>query len=127
MADSFILLFSVQVDEAKIECKNPELWRLLHLSTEDLRFADYLVRHVQDEKHDVFLDGVGWEGGDEWIRSQFKSYLLCLLRTSLLPGNPPFKSQNIIIWNTNKVGTDTLSNKPLPPSPYMPLTAVVKG
>lgn len=44
------------------------------------------MKHVSDEKHDVFLDGVGWEGGDEWIRTQFRVYLLCLLRTSLLPG-----------------------------------------
>ena len=35
---------------------------------------------------DVFLypvDGVGWEGGDEWIRAQFRMYSLCLLRTVL--------------------------------------------
>lgn len=63
-----------------------ELRRLLHLSTEDLRFADFLVRHVAEERHDVFIDGVGWEGGDEWIRAQFRVYLLCLLRTSLLQG-----------------------------------------
>ncbi len=58
----------------------------MHLTTEDLRFADFLVRHVAEERHDVFLDGVGWEGGDEWIRAQFRVYLLCLLRTSLLQG-----------------------------------------
>lgn len=51
-----------------------------------IRFADYIVKHVAEEKHDVFLDGVGWEGGDEWIRMQFKIYLLCLLRTSILQG-----------------------------------------
>lgn len=49
-------------------------------------FADYIVKHVSEEKHDVFLDGVGWEGGDEWIRTQFKIYLLCLMRTSMLQG-----------------------------------------
>ena len=32
---------------------------------------------------DIFLDGVGWEGGDEWIRAQFRMYILCLLRTVL--------------------------------------------
>jgi hypothetical protein len=56
------------------------------LTTEDLRFADYIVRHVAEERHDVFLDGVGWEGGDEWIRAQFRVYLLCLMRTCLLEG-----------------------------------------
>lgn len=69
-----------------METQEPELRRQLHLTTEDLRFADFVVRQVSEDRHDVFLDGVGWEGGDEWIRTQFKAYLLCLLRTSLLPG-----------------------------------------
>lgn len=74
----------VEVEGARVETNDLELRKLLHLSTEDLRFADFLVRHVAEERHDVFVDGVGWEGGDEWIRSQFRVYLLCLLRTSLL-------------------------------------------
>lgn len=84
MLKSFLDTF--QVDTAKIETDSTELKRLLHLSTEDLRFADYIVKHVAEEKHDVFVDDVGWEGGDEWIRMQFKIYLMSLLRTSLLPG-----------------------------------------
>lgn len=76
----------VDFDGNRIECQDPDLRKQLHLTTEDLRFADYIVKHVSDEKHDVFLDGVGWEGGDEWIRTQFKIYLLCLMRTSLLQG-----------------------------------------
>lgn len=75
----------VEVDTGKIETNNLELKKCLYLSTEDLRFADYIVCHVVDERHDVFLDDVGWEGGDEWIRTQFKIYILSLLRTSLLP------------------------------------------
>lgn len=73
----------VDVDAGRIECQDLELRKQLHLTTEDLRFADFIVKQVSDEKHDVFLDGVGWEGGDEWIRTQFKIYLLSLLRTSL--------------------------------------------
>jgi hypothetical protein len=30
-----------------------------------------------------FCSGVGWEGGDEWVRAQFRFYLAGLLRTSL--------------------------------------------
>ncbi|RZB66624.1 late secretory pathway protein AVL9 -like, partial [Asbolus verrucosus] len=74
----------VDIDAGRIECQDLELRKQLHLTTEDLRFADYIVKHVSEERHDVFLDGVGWEGGDEWIRTQFRIYLLCLLRTSLL-------------------------------------------
>lgn len=73
----------VEVETARIEATDPELRRQLHLTTEDLRFADYVVRHVAEPRKDVFLDGVGWEGGDEWIRTQFRVYLLSLLRTSL--------------------------------------------
>lgn len=77
----------IDVDNGRIECQDVNLRKHLHLTTEDLRFAEYLVKHVSEERHDVFLDGVGWEGGDEWIRTQFRVYLLCLLRTSLIPGN----------------------------------------
>lgn len=83
----------IDIDSGRIECQDLELRKLLHLTTEDLRFADFLVKHVADERHDVFLDGVGWEGGDEWIRTQFKIYLICLLRSSLLQGrNCTYKS-----------------------------------
>ena len=71
------------MESARIEANDPELRRQLHLTTEDLRFADYIVRHVAEPKRDSFFDGVGWEGGDEWIRTQFRVYLLCLLRTTL--------------------------------------------
>lgn len=77
----------VDVETSKIECQDLELRKLLHLTTEDLRFADYIVKHVAEEKQDVFLDGVGWEGGDEWIRAQFRIYLMCLMRTSLIHDN----------------------------------------
>lgn len=75
----------VDIENMKIECQDIDLRKQLHLTTEDLRFADYIVKHVSEDKHDVFLDGVGWEGGDEWIRAQFKIYLLYLLKTSSLP------------------------------------------
>lgn len=35
---------------------------------------------------DVFLEGVGWVGGEEWLRYQFKVYLLSLLRSSVCSG-----------------------------------------
>ncbi|XP_063972057.1 late secretory pathway protein AVL9 homolog [Diachasmimorpha longicaudata] len=73
----------IELECGRIEATDPELRRLLHLTTEDLRFADYVVRHVAEPRKDVFLDGVGWEGGDEWIRTQFRVYLLSLLRTSM--------------------------------------------
>ncbi|XP_071537401.1 late secretory pathway protein AVL9 homolog isoform X4 [Panulirus ornatus] len=92
----------VQLEEGKIEIPDPELKRQLSLSTEDLRFAENIVRQVEAvnaalnnkapngtspiKSHpDVFLEGVGWVGGEEWLRYQFKVYLLSLLRSSVCP------------------------------------------
>ncbi|XP_035689157.1 late secretory pathway protein AVL9 homolog isoform X1 [Branchiostoma floridae] len=78
----------VDIEEDKIEIYDAELRKQLHLHTADLRFADFLVKHVVEERDDIFLDGtaeqshVGWEGGDEWVRSQFCLYLLSLLSTT---------------------------------------------
>lgn len=64
----------VELNEMRIETADLALRRQLTLSTEDLRFADHVVRH-------------GPTQGDAWIRDQFASYLIYLLRTSLLPGS----------------------------------------
>lgn len=68
-------LFDVVVDlnESRIETADLLLRRQLTLGTEDLRFADHVVRH-------------GPTQGDAWIRDQFATYMVYLLRTSLLPG-----------------------------------------
>lgn len=91
------------MESSRIEANDPELRRQLHLTTEDLRFADYLVRHVTEPKRDNFLDDCGWEGGDEWIRTQFRVYLLSLLRTSLQQDtrqSDHFNSAFIATWRT---------------------------
>ncbi|XP_045129162.1 late secretory pathway protein AVL9 homolog isoform X5 [Portunus trituberculatus] len=93
----------VQLEEGKIEIPDPDLKRQLSLSMEDLRFAENIVRQVEavsatlntnkapNGTHptinhpDVFLEGVGWVGGEEWLRYQFKVYLLSLLRSSVCP------------------------------------------
>lgn len=117
----------VEVETATLETQDPILRRQLHLTTEDLRFADFLVRHVAEERHDVFLDGVGWEGGDEWIRAQFRVYLLCLLRTSLLQENcretDQFNSSFLAAWKSTsnyQAWLDTDHNSILPINPGHP-------
>ena len=74
------------MEEALIQIHDPELRKLLNPTTADLRFADYLVRHVTENRDDVFLDGTGWEGGDEWIRAQFAVYIHALLAATLQLG-----------------------------------------
>ncbi|MEQ2210318.1 hypothetical protein XENOCAPTIV_011731 [Xenoophorus captivus] len=80
------LAIFTKVDEARIQIQDPELRKILSLTTADLRFADYLVKHVTENRDDVFLDGTGWEGGDEWIRAQFTLYLHSLLSSALQQG-----------------------------------------
>lgn len=63
----------VELNEMRIETADMGLRRQLTLGTEDLRFADHVVRHASAQD-------------DSWIRDQFASYLIYLLRTSLLPG-----------------------------------------
>uniref|UniRef100_A0A1A7WW77 AVL9 homolog (S. cerevisiase) n=1 Tax=Iconisemion striatum TaxID=60296 RepID=A0A1A7WW77_9TELE len=105
----------VEVEEARIHIQDPELRKILCLTTVDLRFADYLVKHVTENRDDVFLDGTGWEGGDEWIRAQFTLYLHSLLSSALQEDNErlladygaPFISawkitHNYRVWFSNK-------------------------
>lgn len=105
----------VDVEEAAIQIQDPELRKMLSLTTADLRFADYLVKHVTENRDDVFLDGTGWEGGDEWIRAQFTLYLHSLLSSALQQDNErlltdygaPFIAawkitHNYRVWYSNK-------------------------
>jgi len=76
----------IDIDEDTMVIRDPELRRALNLTTEDLRFIDNIVKVVgTEDQRGEFMEGVGWEGGDEWVRAQFRFYLSCLLRTSLLP------------------------------------------
>ncbi|XP_033639205.1 late secretory pathway protein AVL9 homolog [Asterias rubens] len=73
----------VEVEDGKVLVFDSELRKELSLSTADLRFADFLIKHVSEKSQDLYLDNTGWEGGDEWIRAQFKVYVLSLLSTGL--------------------------------------------
>ncbi|XP_036982384.2 late secretory pathway protein AVL9 homolog isoform X1 [Artibeus jamaicensis] len=105
----------VEVEEALIQIHDPDLRKLLNPTTADLRFADYLVRHVTENREDVFLDGTGWEGGDEWIRAQFAVYIHALLAATLQLDNEKMladygttfvmawkNTHNYRVWNSNR-------------------------
>ncbi|XP_069715933.1 late secretory pathway protein AVL9 homolog isoform X2 [Phaenicophaeus curvirostris] len=105
----------VEIEDAHVQIHDPELRKILNPTTADLRFADYLVKHVTENRDDVFLDGTGWEGGDEWIRAQFSAYLHALLAAVLQPDNEKILSDygtafvaawknthNYRVWNSNK-------------------------
>ncbi|XP_043544744.1 late secretory pathway protein AVL9 homolog [Chiloscyllium plagiosum] len=105
----------IDIEEAVIQTHDPELRKLLNLTTADLRFADFLVKHVTENRDDIFLDGTGWEGGDEWIRAQFSLYIHSLLATTLQPDNDKMladygvlfvaawkNTHHFRVWNSNK-------------------------
>ncbi|XP_049605978.1 late secretory pathway protein AVL9 homolog [Syngnathus scovelli] len=105
----------VEVEEAAVHIHDGDLRKVLGLTTADLRFADYLLKHVMENRDDVFLDGTGWEGGDEWIRAQFALYLHALLASCLQEDNErlladygaPFiaswkVTHNYRLWHSNK-------------------------
>nr|CAI5868838.1 unnamed protein product [Callosobruchus analis] len=104
----------VDIDSNRIECPDINLRKYLHLTTEDLRFAEYLVKHASEESQDDFLDGVGWEGSEEWIRTQFRVYLLCLLRTSMIQDGAReldhFNSSFITVWRETHNYKITMQN-----------------
>lgn len=96
----------VEVDECKITILDNDLRRQLYLTMEDLRFADYLVKNVLDDSRDLFLDGTCWQGGEEWLRSEFKVYLVSLLKTAQLEdavsgkGQEAFNTAFLSAWKT---------------------------
>uniref|UniRef100_A0A8C5PB24 AVL9 cell migration associated n=1 Tax=Leptobrachium leishanense TaxID=445787 RepID=A0A8C5PB24_9ANUR len=105
----------VEVEETRIQIHDPELRKILNPTTADLRFTDHLLKHVTENKCDVFLDGTGWEGGDEWIRAQFAVYIHSLLSATIQPENEKLLSDygtafvntwkithNYRVWNSNK-------------------------
>lgn len=70
------------MDAAKIDIINSDLKKQLSLTTEDLRFAEFINKNVMSFDDELFNDSPNWEDSDDWVRFQFKVYLLHLLRTS---------------------------------------------
>lgn len=69
----------IEVEAGLMETQDQDLRRQLQLTTEDLRFIDFIIRHVTNPKEDA-------EGSECWIRAQFQGYMVAMLKTSLLPG-----------------------------------------
>lgn len=80
----------VDMEENTIIINDANLKKCLALTTEDLRFMDYLSRHVKlscgnqprDEFDLISNDITKWVGGDEWIRYHFRLYILYLLKAA---------------------------------------------
>lgn len=66
----------VDIENVSLEINDTELRRQLVLTTEDLRFMDFILKHVQSPKEEG-------EGSELWIRKQFQGYLLALLKATV--------------------------------------------
>lgn len=84
----------VDMEENNISIKDSGLRKCLSLTTEDLRFMDYIGKHIKmedsarrDEFDLISHDISRWLGGDEWIRFNFRLYSLYLLKASRLVNN----------------------------------------
>lgn len=85
----------IDIEQNTIEAHDPELRRQISLSTEDLRFIDFIVRNVQFPKEDA-------EGSEQWIRKQFRGYMLAMLRTAVLA---PEGTKDIEHFNSHFINT----------------------
>lgn len=78
----------VNMEDSVIDVKDAGLRSILYLTSADLRFCDYVLTSVQEvtsatPNWNPSKSATGWFGSNEWVRSQFKLYLLSLLSTSL--------------------------------------------
>lgn len=128
------------MEENTLIINDINLKKSLSLTTEDLRFMDFLSRHVKleanqvkDEFDLISHDITKWIGGDEWIRYHFRLYTLYLLKaaksqTNLDSFNSHFvqtwkqSTNNYKIWESTSKGAilDGLQSK-------HPFTSSAKG
>lgn len=70
----------IDVEGGLVTSQDPETRSLLHLTSADLRFCDLLTQSIQE--HSGLEEPMTFSRSSEWIRTQFKFYLLSLLATS---------------------------------------------
>lgn len=74
----------VNMEDGLIDFSDPKLGTTLYLTAADLRFCDYVSRSVLDVvAATTNLATSSWFGSNEWVKSQYRIYLLSLLATSL--------------------------------------------
>ncbi|KIH42872.1 hypothetical protein ANCDUO_27137, partial [Ancylostoma duodenale] len=67
----------ITIDEqncGQIALLDVNLKRELNLTSADLRFGDYIMKNIEDNRKSSAL----FEGSDEWLRLQMREYLLSM-------------------------------------------------
>uniref|UniRef100_A0A1I7UMM3 UDENN domain-containing protein n=1 Tax=Caenorhabditis tropicalis TaxID=1561998 RepID=A0A1I7UMM3_9PELO len=104
-----------------IEFNDQALERVVALTTADLRFADFVLKKVEEQ---MKASNSEFDGSDEWIRLQMKNYLLGLVATSrsdLQTAVPHFGIAFVNEWRRTKNHRIWVSNK------HEDLTSVAPG
>ena len=73
----------VNLETGLVDISDPKLRTSLYLTTADLRFCDYMSESVQEALSNTTANISHWFGSDEWVRSQYRLYMVSLLATSL--------------------------------------------
>ena len=72
----------VNMETGVVDILSQDLLPLLHLTSADLRFCSLLSSGVRGDSSPVSPHSTaGWYGSHDWVRMQFKMYLLSLLAT----------------------------------------------
>ncbi|XP_037937743.1 late secretory pathway protein AVL9 homolog [Teleopsis dalmanni] len=77
----------IDIENGSMDIHDQDLRRQIVLNTEDLRFMDFVLKHVHAPKEDA-------EGSENWIREQFQGYILALLRTAVASDATPKDNDN---------------------------------
>ncbi|GMR40220.1 hypothetical protein PMAYCL1PPCAC_10415, partial [Pristionchus mayeri] len=80
-----------------VDVLSVDLRRILSLTAADLRFADHLIKNVEATED----DGPAFEGGNDWLREQFRVYLLALgasVRSELATAYSDFGTSFVSAW-----------------------------
>lgn len=72
----------VNMETGLVDILSHDLQPLLHLTSADLRFCSLLSSGTQGDTSPVSPhSAAGWYGSDDWVRMQFKMYIVSLLAT----------------------------------------------
>ena len=86
------VFYNVQTKQLVIN--NVSLRTPLNLTSPDLRFSDSLKKALVDQKRGEGLNPEGWRGGEDWIRHQYRLYIMSLLSTTVNGDSIAFDDYN---------------------------------
>ncbi|ETN78637.1 hypothetical protein NECAME_10198 [Necator americanus] len=96
--------FGGRIDDqgcGQIALLDANLKRELSLTSADLRFGDYIMKHVEDNRRSSAL----FEGSDEWLRLQMREYLLSMAasaRSDLAVAVADYGSAFVHSWRSTR-------------------------